>query len=159
MDRQERRLVLFTKEVGGGGMTRAGKAGAGARVRKRSYWEMEGKQEPILPFPHFLLRVVLYAALAFSGILGWVLVGVLGYHGWGGLPWIDALLNASMIAAGMGPVDVLTSESAKIFASVYAIISGVLFISAVGFLLSPIVHRFLKQFHLEEGDDSEGGST
>jgi hypothetical protein len=77
-------------------------------------------------------------------------IGVVGYHWIAGLPWIDALLNASMILGGMGPVDALHSDGAKLFASAYALFSGVVFISAIGVFVAPAVHRFLHKFHLEE---------
>ena len=66
------------------------------------------------------------------------------------MAWIDALLNASMILGGMGPVDILTSDSGKIFASFYAIFSGVTFLSMIGVIIAPIAHRFLHKFHLQE---------
>ncbi len=79
-------------------------------------------------------------------------IGAAGYHFIAGLPWIDALLNASMILTGMGPVDVLRSNAAKVFASLYALFSGVVFISLMGLLLSPIAHRVLHKFHLSDED-------
>jgi hypothetical protein len=74
------------------------------------------------------------------------------------LPWIDALLNAAMILGGMGPVDTLRSDAAKIFASGYALFSGVVFILVAGLLLAPLFHRLMHHFHLEldEADDREG---
>ena len=123
-----------------------------ARIRRRSLLVLEKRHEPIQPLPHFLLRMFLYTAISLGGIALMLLAGVLGYHRIAGLGWIDALLNASMILSGMGPVAVMESTRAKVFASVYAILSGVLFISSVGFLLSPILHRFLKRFHLEDDD-------
>ncbi len=88
--------------------------------------------------------------LAFS--LG---IGTVGYHIYARLPWIDSLLNASMILTGMGPVDHLDSDSAKLFAAFYALFSGVAFLTFVGVLFAPIYHRFLHKFHLELGDDDE----
>ena len=83
------------------------------------------------------------ALLAFS--LG---VGMLGYHFLESLSWIDALLNASMILGGMGPVTPLQTNAGKIFASFYAIYSGVILLASVGVLAAPIFHRFLHRFHL-----------
>ena len=83
------------------------------------------------------------ALLAFS--LG---IGMLGYHFLENLSWIDALLNASMILGGMGPVTPLQTNAGKIFASFYAIYSGVILLAAVGVLVAPILHRFLHHFHL-----------
>jgi len=93
-------------------------------------------------------------ALALSGaLIGCSLgFGILGYHWFAGLNWVDSLLNAAMILTGMGPVDVLKSDTAKLFASAYALFSGVVFISATGILLSPIFHRVLHRFHLEQRD-------
>jgi len=79
-------------------------------------------------------------------------LGMLGYHFICGLKWVDAVLNASMILTGMGPVDTLTTNAAKLFASVYALFSGVVFITATGILLAPMFHRVLHRFHIEEKD-------
>ena len=76
-------------------------------------------------------------------------LGVCGYHWLADLPWIDSLLNASMILAGMGPVDVLPTTTAKLFASAYAIFSGLMFISVMGVVLSPVFHRVIHKFHLD----------
>jgi len=77
-------------------------------------------------------------------------MGVLGYHYIGGLSWIDSLLNASMILGGMGPVDQLQSSAAKLFASFYALFSGLAFIGIASLLLAPFAHRLLHRFHIEE---------
>ena len=64
--------------------------------------------------------------------------------------WPDALLNASMILTGMGPIDAMKNDAAKLFASFYSIFSGVVFLSTVAVFLSPIVHRFLHKLHVDE---------
>ena len=79
-------------------------------------------------------------------------VGVLGYHFIAGLNWVDALLNAAMILSGMGPVNTLDSDAAKLFASAYALFSGVAFITTTGILIAPVFHRVLHRFHIEEND-------
>jgi len=66
------------------------------------------------------------------------------------LPWIDALVNASMILGGMGPVDPIVSHVGKVFASVYALFSGLLFIGAATLLLTPFVHRVMHKLHLDD---------
>ena len=76
-------------------------------------------------------------------------VGMLGYRGFEGLPWLDAFLNASMILAGMGPVDTLHTTGGKLFAGCYAIYSGIALLTSVGLMFAPLVHRFLHRFHLE----------
>jgi hypothetical protein len=84
-------------------------------------------------------------------------VGVLGYHLTAGLDWVDALLNASMILTGMGPVSPLPNTGAKLFASAYALFSGVIFIASAGVAVGPVAHRFLHRFHLELDDPQEAG--
>jgi hypothetical protein len=110
----------------------------------------EKKNEKLAPWPRFVRRLGFSAALGFGVVFAALLFGVVGYHSLAGLRWIDALLNASMILTGMGPVDPMTTTSAKLFASAYALFSGVVFLSAVGIILSPIFHRLLHAFHIEE---------
>jgi hypothetical protein len=84
-------------------------------------------------------------------VVFWALfLGVCGYHFIERLPWVDALLNASMILGGMGPVAELYTTAGKLFASFYALFSGLVFITVSGLILSPVIHRFLHKFHLEE---------
>ena len=98
-----------------------------------------------------MLRHAALAALLLAGSLG---VGVLGYAYLDHLPWIDAFVNASMILGGMGPVAELTTDAGKVFASLYALYSGIVLIASAGLLLSPVLHRILHRFHVEsEGDD------
>ncbi len=76
-------------------------------------------------------------------------IGVVGYHYFFSITWLDSLLNASMILTGMGPVDKAETDAAKIFSSVYAIYSGVAFLTSVAVIFGPVVHRFLHRFRLE----------
>ena len=91
-----------------------------------------------------------------NGMIGLVLLvfslgaGMLGYHFLENLSWIDSLLNASMILGSMGPVTPLQTSAGKIFASFYAIYSGVILLASVGILIAPIFHRFLHRFHLAD---------
>lgn len=99
--------------------------------------------------------------LALNGLIGLLLllvslgIGMLGYHFLGKLSWIDSLLNASMILGGMGPVDKMETDLAKVFASFYAIYAGVILLASVGVLAAPIFHRFLHYFHLADELDDE----
>lgn len=94
--------------------------------------------------------------LALNGFIGLCLLvfslglGMAGYHFFEGLSWIDSMLNASMILGGMGPVAPLQTVSGKLFASFYALYSGVVLLAAVGILAAPIFHRFMHYFHLAE---------
>jgi hypothetical protein len=110
----------------------------------------EHRTHPLLSWPKFLRRVGRHLVLALI-VIGIALgIGVVGYHWLGGLSWIDSLLNASMILGGMGPVDPLKSDTAKIFASLYALFSGLAFIGISGLMLAPFAHRLLHRVHLEE---------
>ena len=95
----------------------------------------------------FFAFIVAFSFLSFS--LG---LGVWGYHYFGHLNFIDSLLNASMILGGMGPVDVLKEDSAKLFASFYSIYSGIAFISSMGVFIAPTFHRILHRFHIQDAD-------
>jgi hypothetical protein len=119
----------------------------------------EHRSQPLLPRLAFIRRLLLHTGVAIGVILGSLLMGVLGYHFLEGLAWIDALVNASMILGGMGPVDVLHTEAGKLFASFYALYSGMVFLVAVGIIFAPVFHRILHRFHLETVDDTSKDST
>ena len=109
----------------------------------------EHRRQPLAP-PHlFMRRIGRYLVLSVGIIAGSLAIGVLGYHFAEGLPWLDSLLNASMILGGMGPVDVVRTTAGKWFASFYALFSGMVLLVAVGVLIAPVFHRFLHRFHLE----------
>ena len=109
----------------------------------------ERHHEPLLPSELFIRRLARWSAVAGAILLGSLALGVCGYHFFEGLPWIDALLNASMILGGMGPVAPIRTTAGKLFASFYALYSGLATISVAGVLLAPLVHRFLHKFHVE----------
>jgi hypothetical protein len=109
----------------------------------------EPRDHPLLSRAKFARRVGRHLALALA-LVGIALgIGVLGYHFLGELGWIDSLLNASMILGGMGPVDPLHSSAAKIFASCYALFSGLAFIGIASLIVAPFAHRLLHRFHIE----------
>jgi predicted membrane-bound spermidine synthase len=117
----------------------------------------EQKHQKLLPTYRFLGRMVVSFGLAMVTVLFALGAGVLGYHYTADLPWIDALLNAAMILTGMGPVNPMVTPAAKLFASGYALFSGVVFLSAMGIVLSPIIHRIMHKFHADD-DRTEGGA-
>lgn len=110
----------------------------------------EHKTEKLVSLPVFVRRMTISLLLLLTVLIGALGLGVLGYHQFAELAWIDSLLNASMILTGMGPVAPMTTTPAKLFASVYALFSGVVFLSSIGLLLAPIFHRMLHKFHLDE---------
>lgn len=94
-----------------------------------------------------LVRNLIAGALL---ILVSLVAGALGYHGLEGLAWIDAFLNASMILGGMGPVANLATDAGKIFATAYALYSGLVLLLTAGIIMAPAVHRLLHRFHMPE---------
>ena|SRR2546423_9289590 len=109
----------------------------------------EGRDHPLLSRAKFMGRVARHGILASFLIVAALGIGVLGYHFVAKLSWIDSLLNASMILGGMGPVDPLHSAGAKLFASFYALFSGLAFIGIASLLVAPFAHRLLHRFHIE----------
>ena len=112
----------------------------------------ERKYQKIAPFSIFKRRLARFIGIAILLILAALCIGIAGYRWIAGLNWVDSLLNASMILGGMGPVSVLTTARAKIFASLYALFSGLVFIAVMGIVFSPMVHRMLHKFHVDDKD-------
>lgn len=112
----------------------------------------EHHKKPLLPRKQFVHRQFRYAAFSLLIMLFSIGLGTLGYHAFGHLPWVDAFLNSSMILAGMGPVDHLDTNSAKLFAACYALFSGIAFIAFAGVLFAPVYHRFMHKLHLNIED-------
>jgi hypothetical protein len=113
----------------------------------------EHKSEPVLSLAAFLRRVArsaLVGALVGAGSLG---VGMIGYHGFEQLSWLDAFLNAAMLLGGMGPVETPQTEGGKLFAGFYAIYCGLVVLAVAGIVFAPVAHRILHRLHLEAQDD------
>ncbi|MFM9907851.1 MAG: hypothetical protein ACKVOW_00810 [Chitinophagaceae bacterium] len=113
----------------------------------------EHKKKPLASPKVYYTRILKNLLIAVSVLLISLSIGILGYNYFAGLPWIDALHNAAMILSGMGPVFEHPREisfEGKIFSSIYALFSGVVFITNIGFILAPAVHRFFHKLHLED---------
>lgn len=117
----------------------------------------EHTSEPLLPAKRFARRLLGHFITALAAIFGSLGIGVAGYHFLEKLPWLDALLNASMILGGMGPVNAVRTPAGKLFASLYALFSGVVFLVIVGIMMAPVGHRLLHSLHLEKA--RSGGKT
>lgn len=115
----------------------------------------EHSSKPLLPTKKFYRRVLRNLFIAFLIISVSLIIGITGYMCFADMNIVDALLNASMILGGMGPVDVLHNDTAKYFASFYALFSGITFLSTVGVIFAPIIHRIMHRFHLETEEDEE----
>jgi hypothetical protein len=115
--------------------------------------DFERRHEPLAP-PAYYRRRLLKSSLLAGGVIGVSLaIGILGYHYFGGIEsWVDCLYSASMILGGMGPVADLKTNGGKVFASFYALYSGVALLTSVGVLIAPALHRALHRFHIETGE-------
>jgi hypothetical protein len=109
----------------------------------------EHKSEPLLPLNFFIRRLLTHTMIGSLVIFGSLGLGVFGYHYLERIPWLDALLNASMILGGMGPVNSLQTSAGKLFASFYALFSGAIFLVVVAIMIAPAAHRLLHRLHLE----------
>ncbi|MGO9136377.1 MAG: hypothetical protein ACLP9S_08145 [Syntrophales bacterium] len=111
----------------------------------------ERKHEKLAPISVFVRRMAKSIAIAGLLAVGALFLGVSGYHWIAGFSWIDSPLEAFMILGGTGPVNQLPTTGAKIFASTYALFSGLMFIGVMGIVLTPVVHRLLHKFNIDEG--------
>lgn len=98
----------------------------------------------------FLLRLARHAAVSFLLVLISLLAGILGYMHFEHLAWRDAFLNAAMLLGGMGPVNAPLTDGGKLFAGLYALYAGLVFLVVVGVMLAPLMHRLLHTFHWEK---------
>ena len=109
----------------------------------------EHKSHPLIPKREFYKRIFTHVSYAVGLIFISLGAGILGYHILEGLSWVDSTLNASMILGGMGPVNEVHTTAGKLFASGYALFSGIFFLVIAGVIFAPVFHRFLHKFHLE----------
>jgi hypothetical protein len=116
----------------------------------------ESYDQPMISRADFIRRVALQSVIAGALLIIPLIVGIVGYMVLADLSPVDAFLNASMILGGMGPVDPLPNDGAKIFAGLYALFAGIFFLVVAGVVLAPILHRVLHRLHVAEGDESSG---
>jgi uncharacterized protein involved in cysteine biosynthesis len=96
-------------------------------------------------FNHFVVSTLMVMISLF--------IGMLGYHFFENLSWIDAFINAAMILGGMGPIEIPQTVAGKIFAGFYALYSGLIFLVAIGVIFAPIVHRMYHLFHWKKDNE------
>ena len=116
----------------------------------------EHRNEPLISLGKFFKRLASHGMLAFLILIASLGIGILGYHYFESLSWIDSLVNASMLLGGMGPVNPLQTTAGKLFASFYALYSGMVFLIIIGVMFAPVVHRFFHHFHLDMEDEEDG---
>lgn len=117
----------------------------------------EHYSQPVLPLDRWLQRVARSLWLAVAIVVVSLTIGILGYSIFGDLELTDALLESSMILGGMGSIAPMKTEAVKLFASFYALYSGLVIISLMGIILAPWVHRFLHHFHNDRRRTNRGG--
>lgn len=110
----------------------------------------EHHSAPVLTQQHFIRRMLRHFLLVSLVIGGSLVMGVVGYHVFAGLAWIDSLVNAAMLLGGMGPVGEISTTAGKLFASAYALYAGLVLITASGIMLAPVMHRVLHMLHVEK---------
>jgi hypothetical protein len=116
---------------------------------EKAAFGLERRHQPVLPRSQFILRLGRWAGVAAGVVIVSLTIGTCAYHFLESLSWLDAFLNASMILGGMGPVNPIKTDAGKLFASFYALYSGLAILSVAGLILAPVVHRFLHKFHVE----------
>jgi hypothetical protein len=97
----------------------------------------------------FTWRLVRHFGAAAALVFLSLIVGMTGYVWLAGMSWVDAFMNSSMLLGGMGPVGELPNDASKIFAGLYALYAGLVFIVSAGLIVAPVVHRVLHRFHAE----------
>ncbi len=116
----------------------------------------ETKDERPIAWAHFIDRLVKHGIIALGLVVISLGMGMAGYMGFEKQHPIDAFLNAAMLLGGMGPVGTINTPGGKIFAGLYALYSGLVFLVIAGLLLAPVVHRVLHRFHWEAGGGADG---
>ncbi len=109
----------------------------------------ENKKEAVISPKAFVNRLNRHLYLSALTIFISLIIGILGYHYIAEIEWLDAVHNASMILGGMGPVVTVNNVAGKIFSSFYALFSGIIFISNIGIILAPFIHRILHKLNVE----------
>lgn len=110
----------------------------------------ETKTQPPVPRARFAKRVLFHASIALGLLAVSLAVGILGYSYFEGLPLLDAFLNSAMLLGGMGPVNAPVTPGGKLFAGLYALYAGLVFIVTAALIFTPFVHRVLHRFHWEK---------
>jgi hypothetical protein len=110
----------------------------------------ESQREPLIPPRHFLRRLMLHFGVALALIVGSLGFGIWGYMQFEGLGLLDAFLNAAMLLGGMGPLHSPVTVGGKLFAGIYALYAGLVFIVTAALLFTPLIHRVLHRLHMDE---------
>lgn len=110
----------------------------------------ESRHQPPISSGHFARRLLTHLLAALSLLAISLLIGMLGYRYYEAFSWIDAFLNAAMLLGGMGPVHPPQTSGGKLFAGLYALYAGLVFVAVAALLFAPILHRVIHRFHWDE---------
>ncbi|MBH9577263.1 hypothetical protein I7X39_10175 [Inhella sp. 1Y17] len=110
----------------------------------------ESRRHAPIPRAHFMRRLLGHFLVALGLLAASLLAGMAGYAYFEQLPWRDAFLNAAMLLGGMGPVNSPQSAGGKLFAGLYALYAGLVFLVVLAIILTPLIHRLLHTFHWED---------
>jgi hypothetical protein len=118
----------------------------------------EHRTQPLLSTREFFIRLSRHGAIAIAVLAFSLFLGMVGYHLFEKLSWLDAFLNSAMLLGGMGPVDPPKTAAGKLFAGGYALYAGLVFITVAAIVGTPLFHRILHRFHAD-AEDEKGGKT
>ncbi len=121
---------------------------------KSDLFSFEHKSQPLLERRRYLKRQFRYVFYGIGLLVFSLGLGAVGYRVYGELSWLDAMHNAAMILTGMGAINPMPDAAGIVFESVYAMFSGIVFLSTIAVMFSPFIHRLLHIIHLDESGDS-----
>jgi hypothetical protein len=110
----------------------------------------ESKRQTPITRASFIQRLIRQMAWAVVLLVASLMMGMIGYVTCEGLSWIDAFLNAAMLLGGMGPVNPPQSFGGKLFAGLFALYAGLVFIVSAALMFTPILHRVLHHLHWDK---------
>lgn len=112
----------------------------------------ESRRDKPIPRTHFIRRVAWHVLLSLALLVVSLLAGMIGYEHFERLSWRDAFINSAMLLGGMGPINPPQSDGGKIFAGLYALYAGLVFLIAAATVFTPVIHRVLHTFHWDEDE-------
>lgn len=121
--------------------------------------DFERRCDRLAPASVYFARLARSVAIALLITSVALVAGIIGFVLFAHLTPLDAFLNAAMLLSGMGPTEDYPGTAGKIFGGLYALFSGLFMLVVVGLVLTPVFHRMLHQFHLDEDDADGDGSS
>lgn len=110
----------------------------------------ERYNEPILTHSEFFIRMLRCVLLAAALLVLSLAIGTMMFRGVERFSWIDAFFSSVLILTGIGMEKALSTPAGKLFTSLYALFSTMIFYMILGILFTPLLHRLLHHFHFKE---------